>query len=245
MDKEIARWCFEDGALQADSIGNNDLTLIGNPVASLDDKQEGTSSLVLASGQYASIADTSLENGFPLKIGDQQRTMSLAIWFKTTITLSTAGGLQALFSKGPNFILLIKGPHLVLQWGYLGGLETFTFPYQISPEQWYHVLVALDGRNRRLLIAIYNDTNRGQLLWQLRPRHELLVEADPIYLGRDADNNNFQGYLDEIRIFNYPLQSTAQLAIASHLFHVANPILSPEPISESPQGWRWNENYWR
>lgn len=93
-----ALWKFESGALTTDSEGTNTLVASASPpTADTTNYREGAASALFTSAdsQCYSIADASLDSGFPWKNGESNLDGSFCFWAKR----GSGGSVQRLLIK--------------------------------------------------------------------------------------------------------------------------------------------------
>lgn len=159
-----ARWRFEAGALETDSIGTNTLTANGSPTADPLGVQEGADAANLgAVNSCFSIADSALSANFPWKTtGNNQGT--LCGWFIFTGLDNSGSTLQALWGKGPESGY--GGVGAFVAGGGLGGtagdltvLINSTFydtGFAIPTMVPLHIAFVIDGVGLTLKVRVYN-----------------------------------------------------------------------------------------
>lgn len=243
-----AWWRCNQADLLADALGNNHLTGHGDPDPETSAYKEGNACLRLqrSLSQYATIADGDLTEGFPLKYGDQNKTLAACFWLQSADAADQTLLCKADESK-TTFLVGIQQGQLSLQWGYRDGLQQETYPtqFRVIPGQWYHLYVALNGLRRQLVCRLYHDRLRSWQTCSFRPHNELWVGDGDWYLGGDPDGRYYNGLLDEILIFNAFKTAKTQLHIIQGLHGSPTPKPASLPPIPHPSGWRWNQSYWR
>ncbi len=89
--------------------------------------------------------------------------------------------------------------------------------YSLSTNRWYHISVTVDGANRKIYCQVW-DSFTKRVWWnrfepgrEPSPEYPLIVSSDaPLVIGNVTDvsltgpgaDNHFDGYLDEVVIFN-------------------------------------------
>jgi hypothetical protein len=209
----VALWRFEDGALTADSKGSNTLSPSGSPVADTGDFKEGAASCDFEAGDpdYFTIADASLDSGYPLKSGESNKDISVTCWIK--IESLTAN--RAVYSKYENgkaqfaFYVASDGT-LYLGIGYNNGVSVSWVSYgsTLTTGIWYHIGVTWEDSNQNTRIRVWDD-NAGSLLdADSYDNHASVstinIEDAILSIGRFRPGSDlpFDGLLDEIVVFN-------------------------------------------
>lgn len=244
----LALWRFEAADLLADAKGTNDYTAYNSPVAETVDFKEGSACLKLdhSQSQYLAIADSSLDDSFPLKLGDQAKLLVFSGWLKSISALE-----QVLFCKSDgtrqSLLVSIKSGKLEVQWGYNLGLSQETFPthLRVPPTLWHYLYVMVDGLRRHLRIWLYQDSTKSWQACAYSPQNELWVGDGSWYLGGAPDGRTWDGLIDEAAIFNAAKTSRERRLISQGLFGSSS-LLAPSLAAPlTPAGWRWNQSYWR
>ena len=98
----VAHWKFDNGALTTDSAGGNTLTNNNAVINNTVDFDEGDASADFeeSSSQYFSIADSSLDSGFPLKSGESNLTLT-AVGSFILESLPSAAGYNLIAKHNP------------------------------------------------------------------------------------------------------------------------------------------------
>lgn len=151
-----------------------------------------------ASSQYVQRADNNLL--------DLQGSFTIGLWVKPR-TLP-ASGLMSILSKDENYEFHLN-PSGTINWWWqttAGATNQFNSTTALPAGQWSHVLIRYAPGEQRIYI---NGTLAGQASFSGTP----LANGDPLQLGADqgAVGRNFNGELDELRIYNGAL-SDAQIS---------------------------------
>ncbi|MBT9528778.1 MAG: hypothetical protein IV111_01250, partial [Pseudomonas sp.] len=151
-----------------------------------------------ASSQYVQRADNNLL--------DLQGSFTIGLWVKPR-TLP-ASGLMSILSKDENYEFHLN-PSGTINWWWqttAGATNEFNSTTALPAGQWSHVLIRYAPGEQRIYI---NGTLAGQASFSGTP----LANGDPLQLGADqgAVGRNFNGELDELRIYNGAL-SDAQIS---------------------------------
>ncbi|OYT96195.1 MAG: hypothetical protein CFE49_08665 [Pseudomonas sp. PGPPP3] len=151
-----------------------------------------------ASSQYVQRADNNLL--------DLQGSFTIGLWVKPR-TLPTSG-LMSILSKDENYEFHLN-PSGTINWWWqttAGATNEFNSTTALTVGQWSHVLIRYAPGEQRIYI---NGTLAGQASFSGTP----LANGDPLQLGADQGTagRNFNGELDELRIYNGAL-SDAQIS---------------------------------
>lgn len=212
----VALWRFEDGALETDSKGTNTLTPINTPAADLADFKEGAASVVLtnAANKYFTIADASLDAGFPLKSGDATKKVSYCFWYK----VSTNGSWRNIFGKwnvtGNKRSLLVANDNGTLR--ILLGIDGTTYQtvvpgLTIATNIWYHIAIVIDGVAKTMVVRVWNDTTGAIVLTYSGTFTNALYVTDCAFnIGYDGNYSTTSpdGKYDEFVVFDSLLSAT-------------------------------------
>lgn len=158
------------------------------------------------SSQYVQRADNNLL--------DLQGSFTIGVWVKPR-TLP-ASGLMSILSKDENYEFHINPSGTVNWWWQTttNATNEFNSSAALTAGQWSHVLLRYAPGDQRIYI---NGTLAGQASFSGTP----LTNADPLQLGADqgAAGRNFNGDLDELRIYNSALSEAqiSALAVERHL----------------------------
>jgi len=166
---------------------------------------------------------------------------SFSLWFKTTNTTSNAGKciLSIPYSGGGNgFDIYINNSTSLKSY-----LKTSTFTTTTTntitygDSNWHHVAVVYDGSTHKIYFDTVDVTNTST------PSPSGAIAAstvNTIEIGRFSTSyqNEFNGQIDGVAIFNYAL-STSQITTlyGSSSTGIGNPMsLSPKPVAYYPLG---------
>jgi len=150
------------------------------------------------SSQYVQRADSNLL--------DLQGSFTIGLWVKPR-TLP-ASGLMSILSKDENYEFHLN-PSGTINWWWqttANATNQFNSTTALPVGQWSHVLIRYAPGDQRIYI---NGSLAGQASFSGTP----LANSDPLQLGADqgAAGRNFNGELDELRIYNGAL-SEAQIS---------------------------------
>lgn len=203
----VAVWDFESGSLTTDSISTNTLTP-SNTSMSPDtlNVRQGLASAAISNGnqQYFSIADGSLASGFPMKSGDTTKKISVCCWFRFT---GSQTGLCILgkdqYSSGGGVAVYIgSGLSLQIDWNNTSVISSAS----LSPNQWYHAGIVIDGVNKTVSVRVWDDTNQvimnGGNDYTYSPSTVMSINSNPFMLGAWQDEatqyHALNGNIDEV-----------------------------------------------
>lgn len=207
----IALWRMENGALTTDSIGGNTLTAVNSPTANTTSFKEGASSvtLVSASNQYLKLLDANADADFPLRTGDTTLLISMCGWVYPT----TLSGWRFLFGKtsynynGRQGIGLgINGARLYIHqgWGVWG--TDYNTGIDLALNTWQHITLIADGKtiNGLYRVLVWNDSTLTYSTFNTNPPLAPGVGTQEFRIGffNDNNGNKFNGYIDEVVVFN-------------------------------------------
>lgn len=208
-----ALWRFESGALTADSKGSNTLSNTGVAEATgAGTYKEGScaADFETSENDYLSIADASLDAGFPLKNGDTVKKISVAFWCKP----ESSANYQYMFSKDDGSAKMsfcinrkITSGNLYISNGYNNGAsnELWDNIIALTAGKWYHVGVAHDGVNKTCTVRVYDDTAGTAATYTHSWGQVTNVEDAPLVLGTNSAYStayDYDGILDEMAVFN-------------------------------------------
>lgn len=198
-----------------DSIGTNTLVSHATPTADMVNFREGAASVELLKADRDSfdIADAALDAGFPLKIGDPNKNISVCFWVRfITLPLIVQHSLcwikfgslhiVAYHDAGgdTNFRLYI----------YNMGMNTYTHASAILANRWYHVGVTYQNSDFAYRMHIYDATAGAPLGVDLVGISEniVLTIQDMIISDLISAAHAVNGNVDEIVVFDRVLSVT-------------------------------------
>ena len=204
----VALWRFESGALDTDTIGNNDLT--SSNLADSASYKEGSNAVQITyTTSSAVVADANLDSGYPFKSGGTQRNISVCFWAYYT----GIGNGRRLYGKyaasagNRSFgIIFDTTQDTKIYVGYNSGnsaeilSDTST---TLVANQWYHVGVTFDtSKNWR--IRIWDDTGSSVGETSGTATNSVYISAIAQGIGSDGDAAAGwgSGKLDELVVFN-------------------------------------------
>jgi hypothetical protein len=210
-----ALYKFEVGALTTDTISTNTLT-DHSTVSVTDTVREGSGCVKTANSAATWLhrADADLAAGFPLKVGDANKVISICCWFRPL----DFGNYRSLIAKGSGAankgsfsVYLDASNRLYISYVYGSGTIT-SQDYQIGiamvASTWYHIGLTIDGVNRKVTWRLYCASPETCTYGEFYPGYEMrIADADwTIGCGQGATtgtaSNAFYGYIDEVVVFN-------------------------------------------
>jgi len=219
----IALWRFENGALTADSKGGNTLTAAGTPTADQVNFKEGAASVQMQAATPTdefSIADASLDAGFPLKSGDALKKISVTFWIRF-ISLPMSGFCEQIFTKWDSFDYSIAiaakyppadNPKMQL-WISNDGIvwNEYLHASTLQNGRWYHVGVTYQCSDDAYRIRIWDDT-AGAILGvdKTGVAAHVYVANGYVEISNDQAGAKLNALVDEMVIFN-DILSVAQI----------------------------------
>gem|GEM_PF-2585050 len=123
------------------------------------------------------------------------------------IKLGSVNGRQAIVSKVPHgeYLLLVNGDRLSFE-NQAIDFDAFKGATPLSPGVWYHVAVTYDGSDTRLYVNGILDGQDGTDYY--------FSNDEPLKIGqRGANDDYFNGLIDEVEIFNRALSASEIQAI--------------------------------
>jgi len=244
-----ALWRYESGALTTDSIGSNTLTSSGSPTANTTSFKEGSACVDLEAStpDYFSITDANLDTSFPLKNGDTTKEISICYWIRfETLPLDVHPffWLVNFFKGGTTTKSFAVGSYVDggvasfgMAIGYASGAswQKIHFGTVITTNNWYHVGITYKDSTKAYSIRVWDD-NAGALLGGAEVTgtvaNNINVENGPVYIGCAeyvVKQEYYDGFLDEMVIFNRILTSNEIDKVRDGTFGAASPAAPGEP----------------
>ncbi len=129
-------------------------------------------------------------------------------------------GLYTIVSKDENFEFHINASGQI-HWWWGGGSRELNTTATVSTNAWHHIAVTFERGDQH----IYLD---GVSVANLNTNSRAIENDDPVFIGTDLNFNsrNFDGYIDEVRIYDETL-SAAQVGVALSDTHpcTATPLI--------------------
>ena len=225
----VAVWRFEDDpGFGVDSQGSNDLTNSGADEETTVIAEGAQAALfVKASNDYMLITDANQDAGFPWRYDDGAgiiKDFSICFWIYPTLGSTTQYIISKYKVTGDLrvFALFIEsvGNTLQMNLGHTSGtlFEDKLFTTGFTTGRWYHVGVTYDSSDYSFRFRIWDATAETFLDDDVTGNYTQAVDERDIglYIGSRADEaNNFNGYLDEVVVFNSVLTTDEIDAIRS------------------------------
>ena len=207
-----ALYRLEAGALTTDSKGGN--TLANHGVTSAAAHEEGSSSgsFASANGQYGTIPDAALADGFPLKSGDTNKKISVTFWCYAG-TLPVSGGQRGLVTKNKmgkqSFAAALYNSAgatcFIMRIG-CSGANTYEghvlSSLRVASGKWYHVGMTYQDSDRAWRIRVWDDTAQQVYETTGTGTRAINVKDADFELGRTLATNYWNGYMDEVAVFD-------------------------------------------
>ncbi len=142
---------------------------------------------------------------------DLNSEFAVAVWIYPR-SWATAD-LMSIVSKNENFEFHLNGNGQV-NWWWGGNPRELTTASAVSINQWHHIVISYESGNQ----VIYIDGNAAATN---NNTQAITLNNDPVLIGTDLDFNrrNFNGYIDEAKIYNQSL-SAAEIAAIMAETHV-------------------------
>ena len=221
----VALWRFEEGALQFDGVGTNDLTNNGVQVDA-DEAPEGDATARFRSSEsdWMIIDDADLSADFPTKSGDPNADMSICFWVKpNSVSWENSIISKYLIATDARSWRIYIG-NLGLSTGMLkvalgtgtgGDFNNYVFDGEdqiLHVDRWYHVAVTYTDSTKGLHVRVWDGTENVMVFDEMRTAVWPLAVTDaPVVLGQlPLEGRYFNGWLDEMVIFNDVL-TTAEI----------------------------------
>ena len=179
--------------------------------------------------QYINIADNDAL--------DMVANFTVSAWVK--IDSLPSSGLKTILSKDENYEFHVK-PDGTINWWWQTTLPTATNQLDstdaLSPGVWTHVAIRHQANNQTIFI---NGQSSNSATLTGTP----VINTDPLQIGSDqgAANRQFNGDIDEVRVFDQALSDAQMIALASetHFCRLANAGCSaafPDALSSYNDG---------
>jgi hypothetical protein len=207
-----ALWKFEDGALTTDSKGTNTWSNTGC-AADTSNYREGAASVDVEAGDTMTIADGSLDAGFPLKNGDTNKKISVCLWIRPDV-LPAAWAEYSIYEKGlssnttRSFVVSITRvdggatTRVSMRIGYNSGgsfEQKIASTPALTANQWYHVGVTFEDSSKAYLIRVYDYTAATAYTASGTTTNNINVATGVLSLSSAAQ---YDGRVDELVVFN-------------------------------------------
>jgi hypothetical protein len=208
-----ALWRLENGALTTDTIGTNTLSAsTSSPTADTGDYKEGAAcaDFEYSDTQYFTIADASLDSGFPLKSGETNKKFTWCCWIKQESQAATTQYILSKYASVGSKMCFAIGTFsnvLRLWWGYSSGALTnyYDTGIAIANGEWYHVAVMVDGTTNTIMnVIVYKVSNSTIYTYSATQTGAITITTAAFRIGaRDGDESyRWDGKIDEVLVFN-------------------------------------------
>lgn len=165
------------------------------------------------SDQYINIPDNN--------VLDLTGSFTVSAWIK--IDSLPASGLKTILSKDENYEFHVK-PNGTINWWWQTVSPTATNQFDstgvVTPGAWTHIAIRFQANNQTIFI---NGQASGSATFTGTP----VTNNDPLQIGADqgAANREFNGDIDEVRVFDAALSDAQMVSLASatHFCSLANP----------------------
>lgn len=165
------------------------------------------------SNQYINIPHNNLLN--------QNGSFTVAAWIK--IDALPTSGLKTIISKDENYEFHVK-PNGSINWWWQTTAPSATRQFDssgaITPGRWTHVAIRYQPNNQQIFI---NGGVAGSASFGGTPQ----TNTDPLQIGADQGlaGRNFNGDIDEVRVFDVALSDAQMVTLATetHFCALANP----------------------
>ncbi len=207
-----ALYRLEAGALTTDSMGSN--TLANHGVTSTAAHEEGSDagSFASANSAYGTIPDASLAGGFPLKSSDTNKKISVTFWCCAS-TLPVSGEQRGLVTKNKlgkqSFAAVVYNSAgmtcFVMRTGRSGtnSYEGHVLSsLRVASGKWYHVGMTYQDSDRAFRIRVWDDSAQQVYETTGTGTGTINVKDADFELGRTLAANYWNGYIDEVAVFD-------------------------------------------
>ena len=228
----FAVYNYESGALDTDSKGGNTWgECDGNPSADGADFKQGSASSDWTAACRA-VQDGDLDANFPLKLGDSQKTISMAAWVKFDTDPSDEE-LRTIWSKYNSgttdrtmmWGIALTGGNTVarVHIGYNSGAsnETVSHATDLAQNTWYHITITYDDSDKGTEIRV-RDTSCDTVGSDVDATPTL--DGNKLFVGdaemvaggfNDSATWPHDGHIDELVVFDDILTETESTKICN------------------------------
>jgi hypothetical protein len=197
----IGYWKFDDfsGTTAVDSSGNgNDGTIVGAAWEARGKKGSALKFDFSGNNDYVDLGDPANES---LDFGTGN--FSISLWFKKAFIMVKSPGWPNISSAaGWTFYTRSTNPYIVLNWGDASDNDQyFGFSTQsLDDGKWHHAVVTVErgGTTRGYIDGIQTASASNTVTGSIS-------NSANFYIMRSLDNALVQGYVDEVKIWNYAL----------------------------------------
>lgn len=223
-DGLVAEWNFDEtsGLSASDSTGSNNGVLVD---FADDNAHWGTGvhggAISFNGANYVEVPDApsigaDLVNGF-----------SVSAWFRSNVELDAAGSGNRMLEKRDSFFFLqgepTGGMNFLVKQG--GNNRTANIEETLAPNVWHHIVGVFDGTEAHTYIG-------GELKGSVSVGGPIDDAQLPLIIGADDSGFFFDGSMDQVLIWNRPLNSEEVVAVFNNELDF---VASDAPtIAESP-----------
>lgn len=133
--------------------------------------------------------------------------LTISFWYKAKVASTTGYLLSKKTSGGTNELSLRIGTAYIGAKLNVGGTlrtaETYVDPYGVNNTLWHHVAIVYDGSYLRLYV------DRKEVIGASSPptacTGNTVITNTDLYIGKESSGSNFDGYVDELKIYNQAL----------------------------------------
>lgn len=248
-----ALWNLEESSgSRIDSIGNNDLTDNNTVLNDTVNYKQGVASadFEATNSEYLSIADASLDAGFPLKSDDTNKIISVCGWVRMeSLSATESNMLFAKYDGGAankrSFAvdiqnIALSGRFRIIM-GYNGGAsgEFYTHGTNLSLATWYHFTATYENAGKTYSLRI-KDTNGNTVGTDLSGTATLdvnklnvedgILTLGVLYAGGTPTAGWYHdGLIDEVAVFDDVITSAEATQIAQGTYGATAPsVIQPK-----------------
>ena len=234
----VALWNQEDGALGADSIGTNTLSIQGGALANTDFFKQGAASgnYYAVLNSYLNIADAALDAGFPLKSGDTNKKISMCGWFRPRTLPASTNYIYAKYTATGNKRSIAwtvnSAGQFRLAIGHTSGsgFESITMTDLVMTiGNWYHWAFTYDDATRAYRLRCRKD---GDVVAQLTGSlvNNISITDSQVTIAATGDAaSHIDGFVDEVVVFKDILSADEIDQIYAGTYSV--PIVAPVVVT--------------
>ena len=186
----------------------------------LHKEREWASEYTPGEATYGSRPGSALSSNFPLRSDDTDKQLTVCFWLR----LRDSGGYQLIFAKmqddatnTPVIGLQRLHGQLTLLWAYkendAQGWPSLDFKFSLVNERWYHIGLAVDGKNKTVYMQVWDDylkTKQAEIwngIYQPTINSSLVCGDGSFQIGYmhglyGKGEMFLDGYLDEFLVFN-------------------------------------------
>lgn len=210
----VAVWGFNDaggGTVDpSDSVGGNDLTPVNTPGFNNADQFEGDgcTDLESTSSEKFTIADSSLDSGFPTKSGETNKKFSVCGFFQPESTSATIGLVGKYSSAGGtrSWMLTINTSNQIQFFlGYNSGASfevVYTSTATFSAAGRYHYGLTFDDSDKSYKLVVWRFSDSSKIINASgNSTNNIAITTAQVEVGA-ANSSVFDGLIDEVVVFD-------------------------------------------